>query len=86
MIFEGNRLLYTPTYPAGTQVGGAGNSHLAGDIPAGKTVQWTPNGYKAYYNKASEQSVWHEWSRTWAGASTTLATTTISAKPGGERI
>ncbi len=62
MIFEGNRLLYTPTYPAGIAVGGAGNSHLAGEIPAGETVQWTPNGYKAYYNKASEQSVRHEWS------------------------
>lgn len=63
LIFEGNRLLYTPRYPAGTPVGGAGNSHLAGNIPAGETVQWTPNGYKAYYNKASEQSVWHE--RNW---------------------
>lgn len=62
LIFEGNRLLYTPRYPAGIPVGGAGNSHLAGNIPAGETVQWTPNGYKAYYNKASEQSVWHEWS------------------------
>jgi hypothetical protein len=61
-IFEGNRLLYTPRYPAGIPVGGAGNSHLAGNIAAGETVQWTPNGYKAYYNKASEQSVWHEWS------------------------
>ena len=62
LIFEGNRLLYTPRYPAGTQVGSAGNSHVAGNIPAGETVQWTPNGYKAYYNLASEQSVWHEWS------------------------
>jgi len=61
LIFEGNRLLYTPRYPVGTPVGGAGNSHLAGDIPAGEPVQWTPNGYKAYYNKASEQSVWREW-------------------------
>jgi hypothetical protein len=50
LIFEGNRLLYTPRYPAGISVGGAGNSHLAGNIPAGETVQWTPNGYKAYYN------------------------------------
>jgi hypothetical protein len=67
LIFEGNRLLYTPRYPAGIPVGGAGNSHLAGKIPAGETVQWTPNGYKAYYNKASEQSVWHEWSWNMAG-------------------
>ena len=62
LIFEGNRLSYTHRYPAGIPVGGAGNSHLAGDIPAGETVQWTPNGYKAYYDNASEQSVWHEWS------------------------
>lgn len=61
MIFEGNRFLYTSKHPAGTPVGGARNSHHAGNVPAGKTVQWTPNGYKAYYNKASEQSVWHEW-------------------------
>lgn len=56
LIFEGNRLLYTKKYPAGLPVGGAGNSHLAGNVPAGETVQWTPNGYKAFYNKAPEQS------------------------------
>jgi hypothetical protein len=61
LIFEGNRLLYTHRHPAGVPVGGAGNSHLAGNVPAGETVQWTPKGYRAYYDKAPEQSVWHEW-------------------------
>ena len=61
LIFEGNRLLYTSKYPAGIPVGGAGNSHHAGNVPAGEMVQWAPNGYKAFYKKASVQSVWHEW-------------------------
>jgi hypothetical protein len=60
---EGDRLYYSQAYPGGNPVndGDEFNSWHRGAFPAHQTVQWTPNGYKAYENTVQHTSVVHEW-------------------------
>ncbi|MFI6518410.1 hypothetical protein ACIBF1_22840 [Spirillospora sp. NPDC050679] len=72
LMFEGDRLYYSPAQPQGKPVRGTNvyNFTNKGAAAPGPTVFWTPNGYKAYENTVQLGSVVHQ------------ATWTVSGYPG----
>ncbi|WP_146877556.1 hypothetical protein [Actinomadura madurae] len=72
LVFEGERLYYSPAHPEGNPVrnGDTYNFTDKGPLPAGPTVFWTPNGYKAFEDTVQTGSVVHQ------------ATWTVSGYPG----
>lgn len=65
LVFEGERLYYSPAHPEGNGVNhGASRAFTVPKAyPAGETAQWLPRGYKAYENTVHVGGVVHEW--TW---------------------
>jgi hypothetical protein len=65
LVFEGERLYYSPAHPEGNGVNGGASMSFTAPKPyaAGVTAQWLPNGYKAYENTVHVGGVVHQW--TW---------------------